>query len=1226
MKHVLFLSCLFLYLTSAKAQDICGGAEVEDLSAQPAPEGTQSSDCGRSGPDYQNYYQHLENYIPNPFTPVKSIHINLVVWQNDAGTTNFQDNPTDRARLEGFIHDPLNGINFQFYERYIAPSDPVAGVTEAQHKKLRFELEHIYFIRNTDLAEKRIDFGIQNELQDELYRLHPEAENQVNVHISTGGSIGYWGFQSFAKGAPVVVTTDDPNQLGYSCQAYCPHVDTCIACPISIACDNGNCYRDYSFMSHIGHELGHVLTLLHPYGYNNNCSMEACNTSALDYMDDLFPYAPGEAWCVDPNDNNCKSGCNVCVQEAGGDPYANANDKYTNNLMSSNDNGYITPKQLGKAHRALALSKVRDFTSGYTPLQKSITQDETWDFSIQLYRPLVIRSGYTLTIKCELKMPPQGHILIEPGAKLVIDGGHVTKSNINAGNDWSGIYVSGHSNAAQTPTHQGVLEVINGGKISHARSAINNFAPGSGGEWYNWGTMGGIITAKDAAFENNKRDVQLVSYSDPTTLSPQPYKASFRNCSFTRNNAYSGNGMIASISMWDVGGVEIEGCTFTNDNTGSFMYEGQAIFTLDASYRVHEYEGNGCHFEGYADAIRSANASYYQAASPITIVGANFTNNIHAIYLMETQFSKVAYNTISVRANHTYTTDNPNFQPRAYGIYLDFSDLFQLHDNTLSNPDGTNYLAAGIVVKDNCGASDQVYKNTADNFYWGMQAIGQNRNSFDPDFGLNFLCNDLGGTQFNSTDILVNEGNPSIAQIQGDVNTFPNNRFGIGGGARNFDNFGPNVLYTYGSGDNRVEPVNSLGVTKSALSTNADYLNSCPSLTKPPRISDPGATGLEIEQVEDLLAQGRLVREQLIDGGSTPQLEAQILFAVGQTAYQQLYLDLMDMAPHVSVSSLYQLTQLADFPELALRNVMVANPHGARDNQVWDALENRQPPLSQQTLSDIEDETRTITTKDVADMRIANGQVRSERLSLDLLEYLAGQISTGGSTPYQAIKTHLKARDEVGFRYALVDMLLAEGNIAAANTELTAIPNECALGEFETTQLGFMHSFYDVVKAVKASSEGRMDQLSTAQLNSLQGIVDAPNAVRAKGRALALLALNGEETAYMEPVGGQVQAKRESGASASNLRPAEPHSGFTLYPNPSNGHTILQWKWFEAGLNGSFTIYLRDMKGTLIKQWEVEDHQANTKLLRIKNITPGVYILSLETGDKVVYREKLSVQ
>lgn len=56
----------------------------------------------------------------------------------------------------------------------------------------------------------------------------------------------------------------------------------------------------------------------------------------------------------------------------------------------------------------------------------NIDKDTIWNSQHLINRDVVIDSGYTLTISGEVWMVETSRIIVEPGAKLIIDGGHIT--------------------------------------------------------------------------------------------------------------------------------------------------------------------------------------------------------------------------------------------------------------------------------------------------------------------------------------------------------------------------------------------------------------------------------------------------------------------------------------------------------------------------------------------------------------------------------------------------------------------------------------------------------------------------------------------------------------------------------------------------------------------------------------------------------------------------------
>ena len=410
--------------------------------------------CRRESEDWHKRYSLFDNYIPDPSQAVVTVHCNLIIWQNDEGTNNFQDNPEHRERLRNLFHHPTKGLNFQFYERFSPPSDPIlAPEDEVHNKNIRFELKGIYFIRDSRMTRS---IGISDKRRYLKANGYEHLLNQLNINITTsaGPVAGAWGhaeYPTYGDQIPMITTTDNPNQKSYAGTPTKENQDF----PVSIATFDGiDFYRDWSFMEHIAHELGHCLDLKHVYAGKVAMGYESCRINDKEYMDDIFPQdAP---WCEEP-----RQGCDVCIQYSSKSVPAKADpeDGYTNNLMNGQGGRYLSPKQLGKIHRALATKSVGRAASGFSSRPMIIEKDEVWDFEMQMYQPIRIRKGATLRISCTLRMPPEGYIRIDKGGKLIVDGGLVRSSDPENPTNWRAFRLR------RTKNWQESIEIISNGKI-----------------------------------------------------------------------------------------------------------------------------------------------------------------------------------------------------------------------------------------------------------------------------------------------------------------------------------------------------------------------------------------------------------------------------------------------------------------------------------------------------------------------------------------------------------------------------------------------------------------------------------------------------------------------------------------------------------------------------------------------------------------------------------------
>lgn len=80
------------------------------------------------------------------------------------------------------------------------------------------------------------------------------------------------------------------------------------------------------------------------------------------------------------------------------------------------------------------------------------------------------------------------------------------------------------------------------------------------------------------------------------------------------------------------------------------------------------------------------------------------------------------------------------------------------------------------------------------------------------------------------------------------------------------------------------------------------------------------------------------------------------------------------------------------------------------------------------------------------------------------------------------------------------------------------------------------------------------------------------------------------------------------------------------FPNPAEGHAILRWKWMEAGLLEPFSINVYDLKGKLVLQEKVNTVEENIKMLSLKELSPGAYLLEVVHREETPFKEKLIVQ
>ena len=157
----------------------------------------------------------------------------------------------------------------------------------------------------------------------------------------------------------------------------------------------------------LNHEIGHVFNLRHAW--------------RKDYCDDT------------PEHKNCWSqGPPPC-------------DKVSNNIMDYNAHmNALTPCQLGRVHMSMLTNKKKrallrkQWCDLNIHKNKVIKTDVTWNSCKTVQGHIIIEPGARLIIRCKTSMPNDSEILIKPGAELVLQGAHLYN---DCEGQWLGIRV-----------------------------------------------------------------------------------------------------------------------------------------------------------------------------------------------------------------------------------------------------------------------------------------------------------------------------------------------------------------------------------------------------------------------------------------------------------------------------------------------------------------------------------------------------------------------------------------------------------------------------------------------------------------------------------------------------------------------------------------------------------------------------------------------------------------
>jgi len=1088
--------------------------------------------------------------------------------------------------------------------------------------KMRFVIKHYYFYENSTLYNGA---SYTNDMDKIDYHLNknPEAINQLNWYIAKkichSTALGYSNFTYHNGGRTIFVST------GVGVDGY----------------SNWTTSEYFLFENHLSHELGHQLDLWHTY-----------NTEPLDpnderFLDDVFPNPP---------------------------VYFNGD-----NVMGGRvPNDFVSPKQMGRIHKHLALTDNRNFAYGYSYIPHEITSNEEWDFVFKSYNDIVIKNGATLTLTCRLEMVPQSKILIETGGKLIIDGGIITSARcggIEHEGYWQGIQVQGNHSLSQYPVaNQGVVEIINDGTIENAKIGINAYQDITiplFGSSITYSLGGGIIRANNANFKNNEIDIKMAPYRYLNSFNQRPVnQASY----ITRSNFVTNNDLpttaasIIHINLLGIYGLQIKGCSFTNTNSSLTTIEkGIAINSVISSLKVIPYcdpQNPTCVDEPNEFTNLHYGIKCTEEIGSLNTVNINeneFNNVYRAIFLSGTNNAQILLNNIQVPDLAITQAGHPD--PGApYGIYLNGGKGFRVEENTLWRPssNGPEVFngARGIIVHKTGAVDNEIYKNTFTNLFLSQQGQCYNsgtdlppwygQNNPGADVGLKFFCNTsqtssssydmwMGGQNYCSPNIssVVGSQRFGIAKVQGRANPdYPassNDEF-LPAGNRfsdshlnlpttatvDFDN-GEAAWLEYWWDDLDGNGPDGWEPLRSENIYNYPRpvtFNVCPT-----KISG-GGTSLSTLYTNLTGAQAALNSSitmlNIWQNGGDYDLGEEVATTEPWDVYQQ-FNDLLATSPYLDEAVLIEVIQNQGFTSLMVKLLMIANPHAVNSEAVMFELENRNPAMPQSYIDEIRSQPESISQLQILKGNVAANNHLMSMISEEIKATYRADNDNGWAK--DSLINFVSRRPGLSDKYELATIYLSYGQYTDMQNLLVNIESNFDMDE--TMEADF-NDFETLLNMAKTMDQNMLYEggLSETEVTALEAILGNDQPLTAS-LALSLLKRNNPQYAYSEPVYDVTQS---SPRMAHPFTPEALESGvvpeFKIYPNPAIDYTTLKYNCKYYNL--AYTIV--DVTGKSIKTTElktIENVSFNEELIDLSGICSGTYYFVVKTNSEVLFSEKL---
>lgn len=586
-----------------------------------------------------------------------------------------------------------------------------------------------------------------------------------------------------------------------------------------------------------------------------------------------------------------------------------------------------------------------------------ITGNETWTSNQDIDYGIQIEPGAVLTIESTVRFAPDAKLIVKRGGKLTVDGGVLT--NLNSNSLWPGIEVWGRSDKSQYSSHpngylyQGKASFTNGALIMNAFIGVlagktdDEFDYKNIGEFpvipLEPGYAGGIIMAHSSEFRNNKIGVYLPEYKNfhPVNEEPRDNLSYFKNSDFKLTNLLLNNtDPLAFLKLVGVDGILTEGNHFINDFKGNATKNNKGILSLNSSFVVKEY----C-MDNYIPCQNIRISKFEELAMGIHAmgIGNDKSFSVDTSHFIE---AGVIINNVN---NFIVTRSKFNTSNLICLIIDGESSGFRIEENEFEYIDKSiifEQIYLGIIFNNTGETFNELYKNKFTSLYYANMALRINREENGLK-GLTFKCNHYIDSKEN--DIYVNPvvGWGGVAPYQGSLRNSPDapagNRFSWTEPYGDFLNFGSHVTYYYHDNSyEHLKPMFSYGITKVPSSVTWDPNISCPSKINPPDGPYEMAELKMLISVNKQNVESTLeIISALKDAGNTYEMNNDVLMSAPWQS-MDIYNKLMVASPYLSNKVLASAIQKENvLLDAMIRNILVANPQSAKNNELLELLDQR---------------------------------------------------------------------------------------------------------------------------------------------------------------------------------------------------------------------------------------------------------------------------------------------
>lgn len=686
--------------------------------------------------------------------------------------------------------------------------------------------------------------------------------------------------------------------------------------------------------------------------------------------------------------------------------------------------------------------------------------------------------------------------------------------------------------------------------------------------------------------------------------------------------------------------ITFNGCTFRNtrhDNEVFYESRGKGVSSLNSELYFDTYCLNAtqpcsneepCVFEKLTRGIYALNAA---GAGDIHLSKTKFFDNIYGAYF--SGYTSVAY--LQILSN-TFR-NGPPYPNNSYGLYLDQCTGFHVEDNEFYQ-EHAELKGIGLVVNNSETLPNEIYRNRFYHLKFATLSQNENRN-YDPPLhlgGLCYKCNKFikdesqqepnrfdfavtyDGAPTNKTGIAKNQGTysgTSFAPVGNMFQPYPATSH------YDFYNEGNPVDYYYhnqtANPNYRLQPMPEY-IYGSVTSIPVDQTfteSSCPSTLEGGGSSEDMDNLTEALSISDSLGD---ILSTVVDGGSTSLLILEVATSTPQEA-MQLRMELLAESPYLSDTVMKSSVGKENVLDNAMiRDVLVANPHSAKSDELINMLEYRTVPIPDYMMEQILAGEDTVSEKEILEAKKAwwDGEIVKSYTRL-LNQYKGDSVAAPKTDSLSLLFNYRNSADVL---FDQVVWLHSQGEYQQAETVLNEIPSTFTLSPAELSTHEAFLDFYPISESIRTDTTG-VYKIDSVTASTLAGIMNN-NAGLPGAYARNLLLATGK-ISYQEPILlPDTSLKTSKKKKFRGVKEEHKSNALTVFPNPANDYFVVKFDISGNQYGGIIRIY--DLMGKPLQTIETKRNQDQI-IVSSAGLKPGLYIITLISDSRIRDMVKVSI-